>query len=216
MEGVRYFFVAHPKLNQQPTPIVHSVKARLKDESHLKEKLLRKWRNTERVSAADVLDRVTDLCGVRVLHLHQNQFPFIHEAILDKVHTKDWTLAEKPIAYSWDPEVSRTLDGMDLDVRIKESYYTSIHYLVRPRDDSPVCCEVQVRTLFEEIWGEIDHAVNYPHPTSSLACANQLKVLARLVSTGTRLADSIFDTIHEYNIQASSEAEDQIESKMHS
>ena len=56
-----------------------------------------------------------------------------------------------------------------------------------------------MRTLFEEIWGEIDHAINYPHPIESIACSEQLKVLSKLVSTGTRLSDSIFKSYNEYN-----------------
>ena len=78
--------------------------------------------------------------------------------------------------------------------KIKDSYYTSIHYVVKPKSDSNICCEIQVRTLFEEIWGEIDHTINYPSPTDNKACREQLRVLSKLVSTGTRLADSIFRT----------------------
>ena len=61
-----------------------------------------------------------------------------------------------------------------------------------------MCCEIQVRTLFEEIWGEIDHAINYPVATESVACKEQLRVLAKLASTGSRLADSIFRSYGEY------------------
>ena len=64
--------------------------------------------------------------------------------------------------------------------------------MVRPRPESEVACEIQVRTLFEEIWGEIDHQVNYPKPTEILACREQLRVLARLVGAGSRLADAIY------------------------
>jgi ppGpp synthetase/RelA/SpoT-type nucleotidyltranferase len=49
--------------------------------------------------------------------------------------------------------------GLDNNYQQKESYYTSIRYLVKPRHD-----EIQVRTLFEEIWGGIDHTIYYPHP----------------------------------------------------
>lgn len=56
-----------------------------------------------------------------------------------------------------------------------------------------------MRTLFEEIWGEIDHTINYPHVTDSIACKEQLKVLAKLISSGTRLSDSIFRSYNEYN-----------------
>ncbi|MCX4379221.1 MAG: hypothetical protein OSJ61_24145 [Lachnospiraceae bacterium] len=46
--------------------------------------------------------------------------------------------------------------------------------------------------------GEIDHTINYPHATNSIACKEQIRVLAKLVSTGTRLADSIFRTYDKY------------------
>ena len=114
----------------------------------------------------------------------------------------DWTLAEAPIAYSWDPEASEFYGNqLGFRVKIKESYYTSIHYLVKPRPDGYLCCEVQVRTLFEEAWGEIDHAINYPDKTKSVACREQLKVLAKLVSTGTSLAEAIF-TVHDNEKQS--------------
>ena len=77
-------------------------------------------------------------------------------------------------------------------MEVKETFYTSIHYVVKPREESELCCEVQVRTLFEEIWGEIDHRINYPHATEIMTCREQLRVLARLVGAGSRLADSIF------------------------
>ena len=70
---------------------------------------------------------------------------------------------------------------------------------MRPNNaKSDVTCEIQVRTLFEEIWGEIDYTINYPHATNSIACKEQIRVLAKLVSAGTRLADSIFRTYDEY------------------
>ena len=88
---------------------------------------------------------------------------------------------------------------MGIKTEVKDTYYTSVHYVVKPNNaKSDVTCEIQVRTLFEEIWGEIDHTINYPHATNSIACKEQIRVLAKLVSTGTRLADSIFRTYDEY------------------
>jgi putative GTP pyrophosphokinase len=54
--------------------------------------------------------------------------------------------------------------------------------------------EIQVRTFFEEIWTEIDHQLNYPAQTTSLACREKLRVLARLVGAGSCLADVIYRT----------------------
>lgn len=185
-------FELEPSLNDYGNPIIHSIKHRLKDEGHLLKKLERKLSIFKNVNKENIFDEVTDLAGVRVLHLYQDQLPRIHRFIMDRVENGDWELNERPIAYSWDPESQRFFEELGLDVKIKESYYTSIHYVVKPVNDDRIKCEIQVRTLFEEIWGEIDHTVNYPEESTSLATKEQLRVLSKLVSTGSRLADSIF------------------------
>jgi len=116
----------------------------------------------------------------------------IQNVIEGQLNRGDWILNEPPIAYTWDPESRLFFEGFGLQTRVKESSYTSIHYILKPRSDSPICCELQVRTLFEEIWGEIDHQINYPHPIADSSCREQIRVLSRLVGAGTRLADSIF------------------------
>jgi putative GTP pyrophosphokinase len=47
----------------------------------------------------------------------------------------------------------------------------------------------------EEVWGEVDHTMNYPIPSKVLAYREQVKVLARVTSGATRLVDSIFLTL---------------------
>lgn len=201
-DAVLTHFRKDPDLNAGRPPVIHSIKSRVKDAGHLHKKLERKWVESGPFTPDNLFDRITDLAGVRVLHLHQTQFPLIHARIMKKVDSGDWRLSEPPVAYSWDPDAKSFYENLGLTVDIKESYYTSIHYLIRsPNPKSIVCCELQVRTLFEEIWGEIDHAINYPERIDNLACREQIKVLARLVSTGTRLADGIFSCFTEYSQQ---------------
>jgi putative GTP pyrophosphokinase len=179
---------------------VHSVRHRLKDVDHLLEKIERK--NGEDaalpqdqqkgpITADNVFSRVTDIAGVRVLHLHISQFGFIHQALMSKVAEGEFTLLEEPKAYTWDPESGNYFQGLGLQRELKDSYYTSIHYVLRPNSKSLATCEVQVRTLLEEVWGEVDHTMNYPTPTTDEHCREQIRVLARLVGAGTHLADSI-------------------------
>lgn len=148
MEGVAKWFLTHPKLHRTELPIVHSVKMRLKNRDHLRAKLERRWNEEAPIGPDNLFDRITDLAGVRVLHLYQDQFPGIHGEILGKVNgLRDWYLPEPPRAYTWDPESSKFFEDAGVSVQVKESFYTSVHYLVRPRSDSPICCEIQVRTL---------------------------------------------------------------------
>ena len=196
MSSVRSWFETHPILTSGNTPLVHSVKARLKNPEHLRAKIQKKSNVENLIDGNNLGHKITDLAGVRVLHLHQEQLARIHEEILRKIKDRgDWVLHEPPRAYTWDPERRDFYQGIGFEVHLKPSSYTSVHYTVRPRPDSPLCCEIQVRTLFEEIWGEVDHALNYPDPTDSVACREQLLVLGKVVGAGSRLVDSIYRTV---------------------
>lgn len=192
LQNVLFFFENNPALNS----VVHSVKSRMKDPEHLKDKIERKMKDGKIIDESNLFTLINDLIGVRVLYLYQDQFKLIHDEILRKVNiNKDWMFVEQPKAYTWDPETRAYFEMLDIHTEVRDTYYTSVHYVIKPNNElSNITCEIQVRTLFEEIWGEIDHTINYPHPTDIIACKEQLRVLAKLVSTGTRLADSIFRT----------------------
>lgn len=195
---VRSFFENHPVLNNPKNPIIHSVKARTKNEKHLIGKIDRKGKG-EVITLENLFSQVTDLIGIRILHIYFDQFKDIHDIIMNQNESKEWCFHEEPKAYTWDPEMEDLFNKLKIKTERRESYYTSVHYVVKPNNlINSVCCEIQVRTLFEEIWGEIDHTINYPHKTESIACKEQLRVLSKLVSTGTRLADSIFRSHKEF------------------
>lgn len=196
LQTVLFFFENNPSLKG----IVHSVKSRMKDSEHLKDKIKRKAEQGKVIDEDNLFSVVNDLIGVRVLYLYQDQFKLIHNEILKKVcDNKDWMFVEKPKAYTWDPETRLYFESLGIRTEVRDTYYTSVHYVIKPNNElSNITCEIQVRTLFEEIWGEIDHTINYPHPTEIIACKEQLRVLAKLVSTGTRLADSIFRTYNDF------------------
>lgn len=186
-------FLTEPSLNTGSPTVIHSVKSRLKGEVNFIEKIKRKKDTGRYLTKNNIFSEITDCAGIRILHLHQQQYKEIHDFIKRKVKCKSWKLIEKPIAYTWDPESEVFFKSFDLRTSVKPSYYTSVHFLIAPANNQHgVCCEVQVRTLFEEIWGEIDHSINYPKASNKMASIEQLRVLSKLVSTGSRLADAIF------------------------
>ncbi|MEH3158781.1 MAG: RelA/SpoT domain-containing protein [Sphingomonas taxi] len=191
MNVVQTYIGDHPDLNDPADTIIHSYKTRLKDRNHLAKKIERKLAAGRDITPDNFFFQITDLAGVRILHLFQGDFAKIDAVIRSKIAEGDWVLGERAKAYSWDPEAVKFFMGFDIEVEQKESFYTSAHYLIKPRLDSPICCELQVRTLFEEIWGEVDHLLNYPTPSTVLACQEQLKVLSKIVGGGSRLLDSI-------------------------
>jgi len=207
-DDIHLYQMVHDKfisyLNRDPflKKLVHSHKSRFKDLDHLKEKIERKNHEDsllpeeERkgpITRENIKRRITDICGIRRLHLYIGQFEDIHNALMKYVSSGELALFEQPKAYTWDPEYSKAFEKFGVTPRLKESFYTSVHYVFKPRADSDITCEVQVRTLFEEVWGEIDHAFNYPQKSDNKVVQEQLKVLARVVGAGTRLSDSIYE-----------------------
>lgn len=194
------YFRKNRLLNNREFPIIHSVKSRIKDAYHLKDKLLRQEKKGNNINLTNFFEKINDLIGVRILHLHQEQFSLIHNEILKKIQEGKWTFHEEPKAYTWDLEAQKTYEDLGIKTEVKESLYTSVHYVIKLNDNASksICCEIQVRSLFEEIWGEIDHTINYPHETKSVACKEQIRVLSKLISTGSRLTDSIFRSHKEH------------------
>lgn len=201
LKSVESDFSSDPSLNSGTPTILHSTKCRLKDDAHLADKIRRKRAEGRTINSENILSSITDLAGLRVIHLYQNQFENIHKLIKSKIKSKSWRFLEKSIAYTWDPDSVNYFKKFNLRTSVKSSFYTSVHYVIEPaNDEAGISCEIQVRTLFEEAWGEIDHSINYPQPTKVMANIEQLRVLSRLVSTGSRLADSIFK-VHNENLK---------------
>lgn len=191
-QTVEGFFRDNPDFIIDGRCVIHSVKSRTKNIDHLKDKISRKISEGRIINSTNFFDEITDLAGVRVLLLFQDDFKIINSVLREKIEVdKDWRFAEEPMAYTWDPESIEFFQNLGIQPKMKESAYTSVHYLVRPHNDNPLRCEIQVRTLFEEIWGEVDHHLNYPDPTSSIALKEQIRVLSKIVGAGSRLLDAI-------------------------
>lgn len=187
---------------------IHSVKWRVKEPSHLRDKLERRAKKAARegvpfeVTQDNVIDSIHDLAGVRLLHLHMKQVEVIHPRLILLFQEEGYIQHEVPDAKTWDLEYKHLLESLGLTVTQDQSLYTSIHYKVRQNSKNPRICELQVRTLAEELWGEVSHTINYPHQTESVACKEQLKALARFVSGCSRLVDSIVASHKDHNGRA--------------
>lgn len=190
--------------SQKLGTLIHSLRSRMKDPDHLRDKLHRKIRKCkqERVqfdlTPDNLLVKINDLVGVRVLHLYTRQIQQIDETLREIFAENQYELIEGPFARTWDDESRQFFRECSIATQESPSMYTSVHYVVGSASRTKVTAEVQVRTLMEEVWGEVDHTVNYPHPNESVGCREQLKVLARATSTATRLVDSIFATVEDH------------------
>lgn len=180
---------------------IHSTKAREKEPEHLRDKLQRKFLEaksrgrTLKITPQNLFTKINDLAGIRLLHLHTHQFEGINHTLGEIFDEQNLPVIEGPIARTWDDEYRKYFESINVKTQRSDSMYTSVHYVISSASKTKLTCEVQVRTLAEELWGEVNHQINYPHPTKIISCAEQIKTLARATSTATRLVDSIYKTL---------------------
>src|SRR6202521_287860 len=184
------------------TKFTHSVKRRMKS---LKNKLIRKLEKDVKagvefhISKDNLFTEITDLGGYRILHLHTRQMDDINQALVQVLEEAQCTVIEGPKANVWDKETETYFQGIGISTDFNPRLYSSVHYIVSPhKSKANVRVEIQIRSLSEEIWGEVDHKFNYPHQIESVACGEQIKVLARVASSCTRLVDSIFASVADF------------------
>ena len=169
----------------------HSIRGRVKDAEHLIEKIIRK-RGKEHSHKYENISRdnygmiIRDIIGVRLLTFKKEEWEQIFD-FMDKTfkmdNSKDMSMAEDPIAYTryGDRDIYKNKIYMEHSNR----GYRSQHYIIRFQD---VYCEIQVRTLAEEVYGEFDHRVKYPYREDN-------KFLKRYTGTLAQLLDSVDELI---------------------
>ena len=168
---------------------LYAIKGRIKSYASLKEKLRRK--GLEINSGTELLANIGDIVGVWFIFLIGVDFIILHDYINALCDKGVLTLSEKPNAYTYDTNDDAFYEDLGIIPKLKESRYTSMHYTVRLKGYDDLCCEIQVRSLFDEAWCEIDHLVNYPEKNGNRLCRDSLKELAGLVHKSNKLADTI-------------------------
>ncbi len=170
---------------------VHSLSYRVKDTKHLIEKIIRK--NPKYLEIGNALSKnnyeqeITDLMGIRILLLFKEDWLEIHDYLIGTY--KD-VLIEPPFAYVREGDDTRLYEGR-IEIR-KEKPYRSVHYVIR--SDKGLAIEIQVRTLYEEAWSEIDHKLRYPYNLTNEMLANYINIMNRLTGVG----DEMGTFIHSY------------------
>lgn len=167
--------------------IVHSVKSRVKNSEHVIEKIIRK--KMKDISLENYKDEITDIIGIRVLHLFKEDWLDINEFIVKK-----WNLLEKPVLYyrEGDELNENLIKSKGIEPKIHPKGYRSLHYLIETASTKEkLIAEVQVRTLFEEAWSEIDHIVRYPHNQQHTLLSPYLNLFNRLAGNADEIGSYV-------------------------
>ncbi|MGL5692983.1 MAG: RelA/SpoT domain-containing protein, partial [Peptostreptococcaceae bacterium] len=174
-------------------PKVHSVKTRVKDAEHLIEKVIRKTSDRRakygqdfKFTVDNYKNEITDLLGIRVIHIFKEDWDEIHEFI-----TSMWDVMEI-VANIREGDNTKEFEARGIEVCSRLSGYRSVHYLVESYPtNKKIIAEVQVRTIFEEGYGEIDHQLRYSHDNIPDILGQNLMLLNRIAGSSDEMASLI-------------------------
>lgn len=178
---------------------IHSIRSRVKDPEHLLAKIIRKKQDNQvkykKLNKFNYEKFITDLIGIRCLVLFKADWKSFHNYVLSifennvEYYVKDsildfdddenhFYIAEKPKVHIRNGDARDIYDevlppGSVIDGKV----YRSVHYIIKYKG---IYLEIQVRTLFEEGWGEIDHAVVYPYYQKDKVLKEYTELLNRL------------------------------------
>src|ERR1051326_3126980 len=148
------------KRMRDPQSRIHSLRTRMKNNKHLEDKLKKRLK-IQRVR--DFYRKNNDLAGARILVLYRNDIPIV-DYLLGR--EKTWRLKKRVAYYDRNrPNDRKWFQLRGFPTKPKPHGYTSVHYSLVPRKlRSPdwKVCEVQLRTIHQEAWGEFDHQIKYP------------------------------------------------------
>jgi putative GTP pyrophosphokinase len=176
-------------------PNVHSVRYRVKDSEHLIEKIIRKKiekPDSDNVTLENYKEKITDLIGLRALHLFKENWTEIHDGIEKKWNFKE---DENPTANYRDGDSIAMLNLYEqkgCEVKKHKYGYRSVHYIIETKPDKVTYyAEIQVRTIFEEAWAEIDHTIRYPYDLDNQIFTQFLLILNRLSGSADEMGSFI-------------------------
>ncbi len=174
---------------------VHSVRRRVKKPDHLIEKIIRKGNKyvDKGINLSNYKEIVTDMIGIRVLHLFKDDWIKIHDEILEYWEPKETPQVNIRTGDGNLGEMKKLVEEKGCEVLEREHGYRSVHYLIGTplSRDEEVLIEIQVRTVFEEAWSEIDHIIRYPYDTENPLINEYLAIFNRIAGSADEMGSFI-------------------------
>lgn len=182
---------------------VAKVEGRIKDVDECVSKFVRKYRPAleERNTPYDIQSYITDLVGVRVVCLYEDELEKIAQIV--RAHFAVIDVTDKASAVE-STEASFGYKGLHLDLKLSQAdreLAEHAAYATQP-------FELQVRTIIQDSWSVLDHKIKYKK-----SIPGQLKRRINVLSALFELADREFRQIRDATaaelLQAADETADE-------
>ncbi len=194
-----------------PSPIRMTI-TRVKHPEKVVDKIFRKSETFPKGLSLASLKQMHDVIGARIIVYFSSQLPLIDKEIRSS-NVFEIVEDSPPEAYL-DSEILARLGLSHICQKYKESGYTSIHYTVRLKDSAiPVkdrpYMEIQVRTLAQELWCELEHVLSYkPEYRTNLSAKRRFQILSKEVGAIDEHFDLLYeDLIHNQEIASYSDSD---------
>jgi putative GTP pyrophosphokinase len=191
-----------------PSPI-QRFRARVKRPESVVDKIFRKPDSFPNSFTTESFRVMNDALGVRVILYFLSQLPLIDK----ELRTSGYFDIVEEIAYL-STDLTKRLGLTHLNQREKDSGYVSIHYILRlkestlPTEKRPIF-ELQVRTLAEDIWGEIEHVLGYkPNKRTSFAVKKQFQIISTLLTAIDENFNFLYEELSRFQEESSVEDSD--------
>lgn len=157
-----------------PLESTHLISHRIKGEERLIEKIAtantKVKDNAQVIALENYQSRVEDLLGLKIICLRPTDVEKVDRALRDLASEKRLVFVRKPVVRKplIFPARSKDRSSKTEEVELHYEGYASVHYIVRLGRNSDALshlkklkAEIQLRTISEEAWGEIDHKYKY-------------------------------------------------------
>lgn len=148
------------------------------------------------------LEKMKDIAGFRILCLFEKDIFEIHKYILSAFSPSDTNSSITDIkTFNWDKTSCIRL-GIASPVKAihknKGTGYKSIHYVILWQ--SSIYVEIQLRTLLQDVWSELEHKLNYKQGNIHPHIKKSFELLSRDIQTNDKLLNHL-TTIYEQEVR---------------
>jgi len=207
---------------------VNSVRWRVKDPIHLLTKIVRKRKEAIKeknskskylsINVENYKEIITDLIGLRAIYLFKHHWKIVDNYVCAnfKINKNEniviYHAYEDDLSYYYENNYVKEINGTKFKyIRSeKPSKYRSTHYIIDANFPHNFKLELQIRSILDEAWGEIDHFIRYPDHQDDAQLKRQMTVLNGAINGCEELVTTYFNEFQERNIQILPEVESEL------
>jgi ppGpp synthetase/RelA/SpoT-type nucleotidyltranferase len=129
--------------------------------------IIKKEKAFKKIDEENVLNEITDIVGLRIVCYFKEDKKYIHENLIKDLKDQgEIKILEMEHLYPNDCPLKEEeyFRSESFKQTPKDSMYSGIHYIVLlTNDKNKIPIEIQVRTMFEEVFGELEHDISYKY-----------------------------------------------------